>query len=391
VARFKREILIFSILPWLALAQTARPAAPGRDLEGIKKKIESEKKNLSELQLKEGSVLQTLNKIQTDLERSRKELANANAKLGSLTAELRAEEAQAERLGESIAARRALWQKRAAALYRWQKSGGALAIFNGGDSLGDILRRRKYLAAAIDFDRELVAKLEDETQHSEMLRASLARKQAELSEQKKNLGAAQAAVRREAEKKKLLLAGLRREKTTRQRALREMEAAAERLQKMIDEIARRALNRPRQEPSPAPSTGSGLAALRGRLDWPVRGRVSAPFGKYKHPEFAAEIFRNGIDIDAPVGEDIHAVEKGTVVYAERFSGYGKMVIVDHGERYYTIYGHLSEILKKTGDEVRRGEVLGRAGDSDSLAGSNLYFEIRKDGRSVDPLPWLRKQ
>jgi septal ring factor EnvC (AmiA/AmiB activator) len=80
-----------------------------------------------------------------------------------------------------------------------------------------------------------------------------------------------------------------------------------------------------------------------------------------------------------------------VVYADRFSGYGRMVIVDHGERYYTIYGHLSEIIKKTGDEVRRGEVLGRVGDSDSLAGSNLYFEIRKDGRSVDPLPWFRKQ
>lgn len=390
MARLKRSVVILSLLPWLALVEAGRTAAPSRDLEGIKKKIESEKKNLSELRVKEGSVLQTLNKIQTDLEARRKELAGANAKLGSLTAELRAEETQAQRLGESIAGRRALWQKRAAALYRWQKGGGTLAVLSGEGSLGDFLRRRKYLAATIAFDRDLVAKLEEESQHSEILRESLARKQAELSEQKKTLSAAQAAVRREAEKKKILLAGLRREKTTRQRALREMEAAAQRLEKMMEEIARRALNKPKQ-PTPAPSTGAGLDALRGRLDWPVRGQVSAPFGKYKHPEFAAEIFRNGIDIDAPVGEDIRAVEKGTVVYADRFSGYGKMVIVDHGERYYTIYGHLSEILKKTGDEVRRGEVLGRVGDSDSLAGSNLYFEIRKDGRSVDPLPWFRKQ
>jgi septal ring factor EnvC (AmiA/AmiB activator) len=68
-----------------------------------------------------------------------------------------------------------------------------------------------------------------------------------------------------------------------------------------------------------------------------------------------------------------------------------MVIVDHGERYYTIYGHLSEILKKTGEVVNRGEALGRAGDSDSLAGSKLYFEIRKDGHSLDPVAWLRKR
>lgn len=379
------------ILPWLALAQTGRTATPSRDLEGIKKKIENEKKNLSELQVKEGSVLQTLNKIQTDLERSRKELSAANAKLGSLTAELRAEEAEAQRLGQSIAARRALWEKRAAALYRWQKDGAAVTIFNGDGSLGDFLRRRKYLAAAIAFDRDLVGKLEEESQHREILRESLARKQSELNEQKKALSVARAAVSREAEKKKLLLGSLRREKTTRERALREMEAAAQRLQKMMEEIARRALNKPKQQPTPAPSTGTGLEALRGRLDWPVRGTVSAPFGKYKHPEFATEIFRNGIDIDAPEGEEIRAVEKGTVVYADRFSGYGKMVIVDHGERYYTIYGHLSEILKKTGDEVRHGEVLARAGDSDSLGGSKLYFELRKDGRPVDPLPWLRKQ
>jgi len=382
--------VIFSLLAGLAPARAGAAAAPSRDLEGIKKKIETEKKNLSELQAKEGSVLQTLGKIQSDLEMRRKELAAAGARLETLTAELRAEQAEAERLGESLAARRALWQKRAAALYRWQRAGGAPAVLRGAGSLGDLLRLRRYLAAAIAFDRELAARLEDESRHSEILRQSLAQKQAELSEQKKNLSAAQAAVRREAEKKRLMLAGLRREKTTRQRALREMEAAAERLQKMIDEIARRALNRPRQ-PAPPPATGPGLAALRGRLDWPVHGPVSAPFGKYKHPEFAAEIFRNGIDIDAPVGEEIRAVEKGTVVYADRFSGYGKMVIVDHGERYYTIYGHLSEILKKTGDTVGRGEVLGRVGDSDSLAGSNLYFEIRKDGRSIDPLPWFRKQ
>jgi len=121
------------------------------------------------------------------------------------------------------------------------------------------------------------------------------------------------------------------------------------------------------------------------------GQVIAPFGKFKHPEFGAEIVRKGIDIDARVGEEIRAVEKGSVVYADRFAGYGKMVIIDHGERYYTIYGHLSEILKKTGDEVKRGEVVGKAGDSDSLAGSKLYFEMRKDGHSVDPLPWFRKQ
>jgi len=173
------------------------------------------------------------------------------------------------------------------------------------------------------------------------------------------------------------------------RALKEMEAAAQRLEKMIEEISRRALARPKEMPLPS-VPGSGMGAMRGRMDWPVKGSISAPYGKFKHPEFAAEIVRNGIDIEAATGEEVRAVERGRVVYADRFSGYGKMVILDHGERYFTIYAHLSEILKKNGDEVRKGEVLGRVGDSDSLGGPKLYFELRKDGHSVDPQPWLKK-
>jgi septal ring factor EnvC (AmiA/AmiB activator) len=252
------------------------------------------------------------------------------------------------------------------------------------------LRRKRYLEAAIAFDRDLVTKLADESRRQAMVRDELARRKNQLDEQQRAIGLAKEAVRREAEKRKLLLASLRREKDTRLRALKQMEAAAQRLQKMMDEIARRSAVRSREVPS-APSTGVGLDALRGRLDWPVRGQVVAPFGKFKHPEFAAEIVRKGVDIEAPLGEGIQAIEKGRVVYADRFSGYGRMVIVDHGERYYTIYGHLSEITKKMGEEVRRGEVLGRVGDSDSMEGAKLYFELRKDGRSLDPIPWFKRQ
>ncbi|MGH9821300.1 MAG: murein hydrolase activator EnvC family protein, partial [Pyrinomonadaceae bacterium] len=182
-----------------------------------------------------------------------------------------------------------------------------------------------------------------------------------------------------------LLASLRQEKETRVRTLKELEQAALRLQKMIDEIARRSATKPREAPS-----GKGLEAMRGKLDWPVRGQVIASFGKTKHREFSTEVFRNGLDIEAPVGAEIKAVEKGKVVFADRFSGYGKMLIIDHGERYYTVYAHLSEFLKKTGDWVQRGEAVALVGDTDSLAGAKLYFEMRKDGKSIDPTPWFRR-
>jgi septal ring factor EnvC (AmiA/AmiB activator) len=364
-------------------------AAVNRDLEGIKKKIENEKKGLSRLQAKEGSVLQSLGKIENELDRKSKQLKLANAEFFRLAGEMAAKKAEAARLNSSVALRQQLLQKRAVALYRWYRGGSPFVLLNGDTSWVGLLRRKRYLETAISFDREWMTRLQEERQQQLILHDELARKKIELDDQKQALGLAKDAVLQEAAKKKIVLAAVRREKEVRLRALKEMEGAALRLQKMMDELSRRAAIRPRESP-PSSSTGTGLDALRGRLDWPVRGEVIAPFGKFKHPEFAAEVVRKGIDIEAPFGEGIRAIEKGKIVYAGRFSGYGKMVIIDHGERYYTIYGHLSEILKKTGDEVGRGDILGRVGDSDSLAGAKLYFEIRKDGRSMDPVPWFKK-
>ena len=381
-------VVLFALCLQASLLLGAAPVS--QDLESIKKKIESEKKGLSQLQIKEGSVRQSLGKIEAELDNKNKQLKLASAKLSTLMSEIEIKKAEADHLDVSVAVRQRLLQRRAAAFYRWQRSGSPLVILNGEATLSHFLRRKRYLEAAITFDRNLVAKLADEIRRQAMVQDDLARKKNQLDEQQRAIGLAKEAVRQEAEKKRILLASLRREKDTRLRALKQMETAALRLQKMMDEIARRSAVRSREVPS-APSTGVGLDALRGRLDWPVRGQVVAPFGKFKHPEFAAEIVRKGVDIEAPLGEGIQAIERGRVVYADRFSGYGRMVIVDHGERYYTIYGHLSEIIKKMGDEVRRGEVLGRVGDSDSVEGAKLYFELRKDGRSLDPIPWFKRQ
>jgi septal ring factor EnvC (AmiA/AmiB activator) len=377
------NLVVCAALPILA------GAAANQDLDRIKKKIASEKKDLSRLKSKESSALESLGKIQTELDQRNREIALTSAKLEVLTNELRAKETEAARLSASADLRRKMLHNRAAALYRWRRAGSPLIVLNGDISPATLLRRQRYLQAALTFDRDLLDALQEEGHRHAAVQHELAQKRQELVAERQLLDRHKEAARLEAQKKQALVASLRREQHTRLSALKEMEAAALRLEKMMEELARRA--RAKRDAPALPSPGVGLEALRGRLEWPVRGRITAPFGKYKHPEFAAEIVRKGIDIEAPDGAEIRAVENGRVVYAEHFSGYGRMIIVDHGERYYTIYGHLFEIIKKTGETVSRGEVLGRAGDSDSLNGAKLYFEIRKDGHSVDPIAWLRKR
>jgi septal ring factor EnvC (AmiA/AmiB activator) len=376
-------------LPFVAILffdlVTAYAGTVDKDLEGIKRKIEKERHGISEVKKQEGSVLQALGKIEREYDKKARELKTANSKLASILAEMRKKEIAAQKLRSTVDQRRGLLKKRAVALYRWHRGGSPFMMLNGDVSPGDLMQRRRYLEAAVSFDQELVHKLSDEAAYQESIKAELARKREQVDEQRNLLSEIQDSVRKEGEKKKQLLASLRQEKESRTRTLKELEQAALRLQKMMDEIARRSLGKSGDKPS-----GSGFDRMRGKLEWPVRGEIKGEFGKTRHPEFSAEVFRKGIDIEAPIGEEIKAVERGKVVFADRFSGYGKMMILEHGDRYFSIYAHLSEILKKSGEIVNRGEILGLVGDSDSLAGARLYFEMRKDGKSIDPLPWFRK-
>ncbi len=283
MASFEREILISCVARFLAVPGPARAAQSNRDLEGIRKKIENEKKSLSQLQVKEGSVLQTLSKIQTDLEKRRKELSLATTKLASLADELRAQESEAERVGDSISrAAGYLAKTRGGAVSLAKRAGVPLMIFKGS-CRSELLHRRNIIDGHRIIDRELVANLQDETSIKEKLeRASGAQDRLNRATQKKLLSLAQGSVRK-TRRTKINTCQPTPGKNLRLRALREMEEAAQRLQKMMDEIATAArCVKPRQLPC-------GVFDRRGAIGvaWEIglagHGSVSAPFGKYQAP------------------------------------------------------------------------------------------------------------
>lgn len=354
-------------------------------LEGIRKKIDEEKQGISKVQKKEGSVLKGLQRIEEEMDRKDHELKRINARLGLVIADLQKKEEEAQKVSGSLGARKELLKKRARALYKWQRGGSPFVLLNGGVSVAELMQRKRYLELTLAYDRQLLETLSEESAHLEKLKEDLVRKRGQVDRERRKLVEVKEAIRREREKKREALASLRREKETRVRALKELEQAAHRLQKMMDELSRKAVATAGAIPA------ADFEAMRGKLDYPVRGEVMAAFGKTQHPEFTAELFRKGIDIAASLGEEIRAVESGKVVFADRFSGYGRMMIVDHGQRYYTIYAHLAELLKHAGEPVRRGEPIATVGDSDSLEGARLYFEIRKGGKPLDPLPWFKRR
>jgi septal ring factor EnvC (AmiA/AmiB activator) len=123
----------------------------------------------------------------------------------------------------------------------------------------------------------------------------------------------------------------------------------------------------------------------------VSGTIISPFGRHRNKEFNAVVENSGIQIKAAMGTPFRAVGSGLVRYADWFKGYGKLVILDHGEGYYSLYAQASELSVSEGQTVVSGQVLGSVGDTGSLVGESLYFEIRKNGVPQDPVRWLKSR
>ena len=188
----------------------------------------------------------------------------------------------------------------------------------------------------------------------------------------------------EERKNRELIAAIQRNKRTYAQALEELAESGQQLQALMKRIV--------DEKYPLPYPFVPLYEKKGALPWPITGRIITRFGPQKHPRFNTITTNSGIEI-APkkAGASILAVHSGRIAYADAFEGYGNLIIVDHGLAYYTLYGHCSEFLVAKGDAVRAGQPIALSGDTGSIMGECLYFEIRYKAKALDPLKWLKRR
>jgi murein hydrolase activator len=130
---------------------------------------------------------------------------------------------------------------------------------------------------------------------------------------------------------------------------------------------------------------------KGKLNWPVEGMLLHGFGRYKNPELKTVLNNTGIDLKANRGTDVRCVFPGAISLITYMSGFGNMVIVDHNDGYYTVYAHLDEIFVNAGEFVEGGNRIGSVGESGSLEGPKLHFEIYGNNQTLNPIEWLKKK
>ena len=346
-------------------------------LEKIQDRIGTTEGKIQKTAAREKSVLGTLDTMERETARVKDRVRSLRSqerelkqKIASSEENLRNIRRQKERTAGWLALR-------STALY---KGGNVsyLKVILDSTGIEDLERRSYYLKKLAQRDSELFA-LSTELYLGEKEQAAALRSaKAGLTSTRRDLEENLTVLTRKKEQKSLVLAAVRDEREKNTRFLKELETSASHLATLLNALKLQAV------------TGeSAFSTLKGFLKRPVSGRVTTSFGRNRNERFNTFTLSNGVTIQSAEGTPVRAVYSGRVIFSDWFRGYGRIIILDHGGGYYTLYGHLSELKVSVGDEVKADKVIALVGDSGSLQGAALYFEIRHQGKPVDPAPWFK--
>ena len=262
-------------------------------------------------------------------------------------------------------------------LYK-QGRGGYVRLLLGVRDLRELGRTTRAVASLAHLNQQRIAEHERTLAALRQEQANLQQKTKELDRLETEAQRARAAADRAVTARTRLIADVDRRRDLNAQLVGELQASQQKLAEALANL---------RNGRAAEAVSVPVGVFRGALDWPVAGRVLSGFGK-PSSRTADATPRNGVEIGAAEGTPVHAVHAGTVSYADALAGYGTLVIVDHGANHFSVYGYLASASVRRDQHVEAGEELGRVGIVPAGPPA-LYYEMRVDGRSVDPLQWLK--
>jgi septal ring factor EnvC (AmiA/AmiB activator) len=383
--------LVLVLVPAAGLAQKKDDVgAEQRKLQQTQRELREQRAKAAEARKKESSLLAELEEIDRTLAEKRAEVTRLDERIARTQAEIGGLRGDIRRLEGRKATQQQVLAARLRSMYKIQAQGGALPLVLSGQDPVERVMLLRHLTTLATVDARLIQEyLVTSTGLSERKAREEARR-GELESLRREAERGRAEMDLEATRRRSLLAKVRDERAYHERMVGELTEASRRLEALIQSLQERQRRAARAPTPPKPGApAGGFATLRGELPWPTQGRLVGPYGAQIHPRFGTRTFRNGIDIEAGEGTEITAVYAGQVVYTGWFKGYGNLIILDHGSEYYTLYAHVAEIEVQEGEDVRQGQRIGTVGDTGSLTGPRLYFEVRYQGKPQDPQQWLR--
>lgn len=370
---------------WQGSAAGQPPAAvpaPAQDTAGEAKalvaraaeRIRALQKEADELAARARTLFNDLRKLELERAIAQEQVASTDAQLATVTAERdaaagRVEELEAERVANTPGV-----AERLVSIYKRGRGGYARLLLSSDDPRA-FGRLTRGVAAIATLDRLRVETHRRTLAAERTALAELEARRAEVIGLQQKAAEARAALEKTVKARNAAIDALDARRDLAAQYVAELLQAQSALQQAVVNMG--------DTPADLP-----FEPFRGALDWPVRGRVVTRFGPSREGRFGTSIVRNGIEIAADEGSRVRAVHGGRVAYAAPFAGFGTLVIVDHGNQSFTLYGHLREALVERDTRIARGGTVGLVGLAPAGSAA-LYFEVRVDGRPVDPLQWLR--
>jgi murein hydrolase activator len=360
------------------LAQQADRAKTEALARRASERLQALQREADQLASDEGTLLNDLRRLEIDRQIKVEQLRQATADADAVAAQLAATTGRIDELERRDLAERPDLRARLVEIYKLGRARYLRLLLSTSD-LRQLGRTSRLVASMAQLDRDRVAEHQRTLDSMTTARGELVERSRQMQALRAVAGRARDATATAARAQQDRIHDLDQRRDLNAQLAGELQAAQQKLQVTLRDLSNGA---PAVEPVSLP-----LRPFRGALDWPTAGPVRRHFGEAAGsgaPE------SRGIEIAAAEGTSVQAVHEGTVAFADPFAGFGNLVIVDHGAQTFTLYGDLLEMAVKRGVRIERGQLLGSVGSAPA-GPAGLYFELRIDGRAVDPLQWLRRR
>ncbi|KMQ52354.1 Peptidase, M23/M37 family [Chitinispirillum alkaliphilum] len=355
-------------------------------LDSIRVALEKGRKRLSELQEQEGNYLSRLEQLEQNIAASNLFLDLVTDQIDSVSLVIGELKSDLYRSESELALNQELMKRRLRQAYM-RGDYNMLQVLLSARSPLDMIHRVRYLQELNRYDQRLAQSIRETIEDIAAKRTQQEKKKNELNELYESRKEEQSELLTEVENRSSVLEEIRNEQSAYEAMVKELEEAQRELDGIIDQLE---VDRQKVREELERKAVVHFENLKGKLPWPVRGRVIAEFGQITHPVYKTVTMNNGIDIEASGGDEVKSVAFGSVAYVGWMRGLGRLVIVEHQGGFVTIYAHLGEINVVQDEMVNQGTVLGKVGDTGALEGSKLHFSIRKSTETFDPMDWLSK-
>jgi septal ring factor EnvC (AmiA/AmiB activator) len=366
-------VLILLLGATLAAQQAAPSRRPRTPSERATERIRQLQRESEALVAQESQLLVELRKLELERQIKVEEVTTIERQQKETAHQLEDAAERANALQLIAEADRPDVESRLVQLYKLGRAGYWRLLLDVDDvrSLGRVYRTA---AAMTHLDRERILAHQRTLDALAKERVTLTARAKQLQVLEEQATRTRAALDRAVQTRTQLVASIDQRRDLHAQWTGELQAAQQRLQTSIAQLD---------------DTSLPFRPFQGVLPWPARGPISSRFGRQPSSRFGTSIVRNGVEIAAPELQSVRAVHEGVVAFADQFTGYGNLVIVEHGEGAFSLYGHLASMNVEKGAKVELQSTLGQVGRNPSGT-SALYFELRIDGKPVDPLQWLQK-